>query len=265
MIRSKNGRGFTLIELLVVIAVIALLLAVLVPSLQKAKEQAKKVVCTSNLRQWGTCMELYATENDDSFLIGWTGDPKYDWDYTIWMSSLSAYYDDVDKLRLCPQTKKPEEIGYYREGSKSAWGVFPGQAGWDTKGHYGSYSINSWICDPPKDVPFVGGARDTSQNWRKKTRSISLSSIPIFMDSHNDSSWPEFTDAPPMIEGQMRAGGNDMQGFTLDRHDNQVNGAFMDGSCRTVKLKSLWKLRWHSAWVYVEPDFRWTWMEYLPE
>ncbi len=65
-------RGFTLIELLVVIAIIALLLSVLMPALRKVKEQGRSIVCRSNLKQWYLCMNLYASDYDDTF---WEGCP----------------------------------------------------------------------------------------------------------------------------------------------------------------------------------------------
>ena len=58
-----NRLGFTLIELLVVVAIIALLVSILVPSLTKAREQAKMVVCLSNERQMGLGMTMYANDN----------------------------------------------------------------------------------------------------------------------------------------------------------------------------------------------------------
>jgi prepilin-type N-terminal cleavage/methylation domain-containing protein/prepilin-type processing-associated H-X9-DG protein len=60
-----RGRGFTLLELLVVIAVIALLIAILLPSLSRARERARTAYCLSNLRQIGTGFYLYAADNND--------------------------------------------------------------------------------------------------------------------------------------------------------------------------------------------------------
>src|SRR5438105_3121722 len=63
----RNRKAFTLVELLVVIGIIALLMAILLPSLSKARENAIRVQCASNLRQWGQAYHQYANENKGCF------------------------------------------------------------------------------------------------------------------------------------------------------------------------------------------------------
>jgi len=81
LVRSKIPRrrplihhcGFTLIELLVVIAIIAILMAILMPTLHRAKEQGRRAACLSNLKQLGLAWVLYADENDGFIVNGAAG------------------------------------------------------------------------------------------------------------------------------------------------------------------------------------------------
>ena len=69
----SKRKGFTLIELLVVIAIIAILLAVLMPALHRAREQGKRAMCMGNLKQLTLGWIMYADENDGRIVNGAAG------------------------------------------------------------------------------------------------------------------------------------------------------------------------------------------------
>ena len=124
---AAAGRGFTLVELLVVVAIIALLVSILLPSLSKAKEQTRIVVCMVNLKGMSTAFNCYTTENDDWYPAGspYGGTQEY-----IWDSILQPYFQ-VHGLLHCPSDRAPRDYERY----------VPEEYGWYPR----SYGINTQV------------------------------------------------------------------------------------------------------------------------
>jgi prepilin-type N-terminal cleavage/methylation domain-containing protein len=216
-----NGRrAFTLIELLVVISIIALLMAIMMPSLQRVRKQARAVVCQSNMHQWGLAWSMYAQEHDGVFF-----------GYGVWTGPLRRYYTDKEMM-FCPMARKTWDEG--GKGAYSAWGY--GSA-------YGSYGMNGYFYNPQIATIF-----EPEKHW--KTPYVkSANNIPLFLDANWLDGWPLCTDSPPEYDGQFDWGfSSNMRRYCVNRHEGVVNVALADFSVRKVGLKQLWKLKWHRTY-----------------
>ncbi|MFH1746263.1 MAG: prepilin-type N-terminal cleavage/methylation domain-containing protein [Planctomycetota bacterium] len=256
--------GFTLIELLVVVAIIAILMAILLPSLQQARAQGKAAVCLSNMRSLGLAVQLYAQNNNDRFpsfgyVHGGESDPHKSWIYTlaeeygrrggdiVGDGADAELLSEIRDIRRCPTDRSPHFKRPRTEGSSSTqvWRLT-------------SYANNYYLV---ADDPLVLGKEDRFERLDRIPRPATT----IYWVELAEEG--EFATADHVHPETWLSGDSDTiaaEQVQLKRHSGRANYAMVDGHAEPFRFDRTYTIDYENsdpfagriAWFYnmYDPD-----------
>lgn len=229
---SRSGsraarRGFTLIELLVVVAIIALLISILLPALRNAREQGKRTVCLSNMRQMGIALLSYAIENGE--YVPTCSCPLAEPD----IEHPEKYY----WLNVLQRYAKQPLISHCRDDKTTKpfldWSNPPPREEWQNY-RWSSYAVNA--CVGPLQSPLA----------LERLNQIKNTSFVIFLGEVRAGDTYDYADH---IHSDLWEGLEDpKQSVAWDRHHGVSNYLFVDSHAEPLHWKKTWEFPLVNMW-----------------
>ena len=240
LIRSKNvSKAFTLIELLVVIAIIAILAAILFPVFARARENARRSSCQSNLKQIGLGVLQYVQDYDEKYPFGHNQGGGASGGYLNWYSAVDPYLKSR-QIFSCPSDSNTDHAGntdYMAGGAGKGWHVsyaanyFVSKSSDDPQLSLAAVaSASTLVYAADAGVPPTGPKGTVVEGTaEKKFDGLRLLS---------DAGWPGLNGVT------TNPGDNNFMGPTI-RHLSTTNVLFADGHVKALKANAFyWKLSW---------------------
>lgn len=212
-------KAFTLVELLVVVSIIALLIAILLPSLKRARQQAKQVVCSSNMRSLVLAVHEYAVANDDRLVTAGLAHGGTVDEHAAWINTLKREYGN-ELVARCP-------------ADKSVYWEIPYQTTEQLR--RASYGTNYFT------VKEIGGHGpwDRMSLFRKPADTIYLAELAsegeyaVADHFHAENWWTGWSQSPAEKAGKQ---------IEIERHEGRANYAFIDGHVTPSKFEDTYDI-----------------------